>query len=155
MMITGQFALSANRKIVAAPVPRAAPVQGRPLYATCLVVKAERDYASLEDTFGGRLGFTVDDSHSGYNALRHHLDGVVRRREDDLEALHDEHARVVKDLQHLEVSVGHLTLEADQPGVMVSDEAPKLKAAHARHDDVGEHEIDGLRPIERDDRVFC
>ncbi|HEY0909878.1 MAG TPA: PhnD/SsuA/transferrin family substrate-binding protein, partial [Bradyrhizobium sp.] len=27
----------------------------------------------LQDTFGGRLGYTVEDSHSGYNALRHHL----------------------------------------------------------------------------------
>ena len=71
---------------VVAPVPRAAPVQGRPLYATCLVVKADRDYASLEDTFGGRLGFTVEDSHSGYNALRHHLLPYWRRRHTPLYA---------------------------------------------------------------------
>jgi len=58
---------------VAAPVPRDAPSSGRPLYATQLVVRADSAFRSLEDTFGGRLGYTVEDSHSGYNALRHHL----------------------------------------------------------------------------------
>jgi ABC-type phosphate/phosphonate transport system substrate-binding protein len=58
---------------VAAPVPLGAPVPGRPAYATRLVVKADSRSRSLQDTFGGRLGYTVEDSHSGYNALRHHL----------------------------------------------------------------------------------
>jgi ABC-type phosphate/phosphonate transport system substrate-binding protein len=58
---------------VAAPVPLGAPVRGKPVYATRLVVRADSPFRSLEDTFGGRLGYTVEDSHSGYNALRHHL----------------------------------------------------------------------------------
>src|SRR5258708_7612318 len=58
---------------VAAPVPLGAPVKGRPVYATRLVVRANSTFRTLEDTFGGRLGYTVEDSHSGYNALRHHL----------------------------------------------------------------------------------
>ncbi|HEY0331393.1 MAG TPA: PhnD/SsuA/transferrin family substrate-binding protein [Rhodopseudomonas sp.] len=58
---------------VAAPLLLNAPVPGRPLYQTRLVVRAESNYQSLEDTFGSRLGYTVADSHSGYNALRHHL----------------------------------------------------------------------------------
>jgi ABC-type phosphate/phosphonate transport system substrate-binding protein len=58
---------------VAAPIPLAGPVPGRPFYATRLIVKADSAFRSLEDTFGGRLGYTVEDSHSGYNALRHHL----------------------------------------------------------------------------------
>ena len=58
---------------VAAPVPANAPIAGRPVYATCLVVRAASDFRTIEDTFGGRLGYTVADSHSGYNALRHHL----------------------------------------------------------------------------------
>src|SRR6202035_5109779 len=58
---------------VAAPIPLDAPVLGRPIYATRLVVRADSPFCSLEDTFGGRLGYTVEDSHSGYNALRHHL----------------------------------------------------------------------------------
>jgi ABC-type phosphate/phosphonate transport system substrate-binding protein len=58
---------------IAAPVPRDAPVTGRPLYTTRLIVRADSSFAALEETFGGRLGYTVEDSHSGYNALRHHL----------------------------------------------------------------------------------
>ncbi len=60
-------------KPVAAPFPLAAPIQGRPVYVTRLIVAADSSFQTLEDTFGGRLGYTVDDSHSGYNALRHHL----------------------------------------------------------------------------------
>lgn len=58
---------------IAAPVPVGAPIPGRPVYATRLVVRADSKSRSLKDTFGGRLGYTVEDSHSGYNALRHHL----------------------------------------------------------------------------------
>ncbi|MBR0795265.1 PhnD/SsuA/transferrin family substrate-binding protein [Bradyrhizobium jicamae] len=65
---------------VAAPIPARAPIAGRPVYATCLVVRAQSDFHAIEDTFGGRLGYTVPDSHSGYNALRHHLLPYFRRR---------------------------------------------------------------------------
>ena len=65
---------------VAAPIPIDGPVSGRPFYATHLVVKADSPFQSLEDTFGGRLGYTVEDSHSGYNALRHHLLQYRRQR---------------------------------------------------------------------------
>jgi ABC-type phosphate/phosphonate transport system substrate-binding protein len=58
---------------VAAPVPAGALARGKPVYATRLVVHADSKFYSLADTFGGRLGYTVEDSHSGYNALRHHL----------------------------------------------------------------------------------
>lgn len=60
-------------KPVAAPLPRGAPGAGRPLYATRLVVRMDSPYENLEDTFGARVGYTVEDSHSGFNALRHHL----------------------------------------------------------------------------------
>jgi ABC-type phosphate/phosphonate transport system substrate-binding protein len=65
---------------VAAPVPLGAPVPGKPVYATRLVVSAASSFRSLEDTFGGRLGYTVEDSHSGYNALRNHLLPYWQRR---------------------------------------------------------------------------
>jgi len=58
---------------VAAPVPRPARFGARPSYVTDLVVRADSPFRTLEDTFGRRLGYTVEDSHSGYNALRHHL----------------------------------------------------------------------------------
>jgi ABC-type phosphate/phosphonate transport system substrate-binding protein len=68
------YALAAHPpRAVAAPVPIGAPVRGRPVYATRLVVPVNSKFGSLEDTFDGRLGYTVEDSHSGYNALRHHL----------------------------------------------------------------------------------
>lgn len=68
------FMLSRDRpRPVAAPIPAAAIVAGRPVYATRLIVRADSRARTIEDTFGGRLGYTVPDSHSGYNALRHHL----------------------------------------------------------------------------------
>jgi ABC-type phosphate/phosphonate transport system substrate-binding protein len=60
-------------KPIAAPVPSAARFGGRAIYMTDLVVRADSAFRTLEDTFGHRLGYTVEDSHSGYNALRHHL----------------------------------------------------------------------------------
>ncbi|QOZ67475.1 phosphate/phosphite/phosphonate ABC transporter substrate-binding protein [Bradyrhizobium arachidis] len=75
------FMLAADRpRPVAAPVPFGALYGGMPVYATRLVVRADSRFRSLEDTFGGRLGFTVPDSHSGYNALRHHLLPHYRQR---------------------------------------------------------------------------
>lgn len=56
---------------VAAPVP--ASGDGGPRYATHLVVRAESDIATLEESFGRRLGWTVAHSQSGFNALRTHL----------------------------------------------------------------------------------
>jgi ABC-type phosphate/phosphonate transport system substrate-binding protein len=65
---------------VATLIPAAAPIPGRPVYATRLVVRADSKFNALDDTFGGRVGFTVEESHSGYNALRHHLLPYYRRR---------------------------------------------------------------------------
>jgi ABC-type phosphate/phosphonate transport system substrate-binding protein len=58
---------------IAAPVPRAPWAGGRPLYRSDLIVRADSPYITLEDTFGGRAGWTVEHSHSGFNAFRHHL----------------------------------------------------------------------------------
>lgn len=60
---------------IAAPIPRAAWAAGRPLYRSDLVVRVDAPYRRLEDTFGGRAGWTVEHSHSGFNAFRHHLLG--------------------------------------------------------------------------------
>lgn len=68
------FARAHHRPIpVAAPVPTAGPAPGEPRYATRFVVASHSAFHTLEDTFGGRLGYTVEDSHSGFNAMRHHL----------------------------------------------------------------------------------
>jgi ABC-type phosphate/phosphonate transport system substrate-binding protein len=65
---------------VATLIPAAAPISGQPVYATRLVVRADSKFKVLEDTFGGRLGFTVEDSHSGHNAVRHHLLPYYKQR---------------------------------------------------------------------------
>jgi ABC-type phosphate/phosphonate transport system substrate-binding protein len=63
----------AGVKPVAAPVPADPRCGGRALYWTDFVVAADAPFRSLEDTFGRRIGWTVEHSQSGFNALRHHL----------------------------------------------------------------------------------
>lgn len=60
-------------RIVCAPVPKPPRYGGKPVYVTDFVVRADSGFANLEATFGGRLAWTVGHSHSGYNAVRHHL----------------------------------------------------------------------------------
>jgi ABC-type phosphate/phosphonate transport system substrate-binding protein len=63
----------ATHRIVAAPIPSSAYAQGRPQYCTHFVVHRDSPFQKLEDTFGHRFAYTIADSHSGYNAPRHHL----------------------------------------------------------------------------------
>jgi ABC-type phosphate/phosphonate transport system substrate-binding protein len=58
---------------LAAPVPRAPWAAGRAVYRTDLIVRADSPWHSLAETFAGRAGWTVEHSHSGFNAFRHHL----------------------------------------------------------------------------------
>ena len=58
---------------IAAPIPRAPWAAGRAVYRTDLIVREDAPYRQLEDTFGGRAGWTVAHSHSGFNAFRPHL----------------------------------------------------------------------------------
>jgi ABC-type phosphate/phosphonate transport system substrate-binding protein len=58
---------------LAAPLPRAGWAAGRPVYRSDLIVRDDATFQMLEDTFGGRAGWTVEHSHSGFNAFRHHL----------------------------------------------------------------------------------
>jgi ABC-type phosphate/phosphonate transport system substrate-binding protein len=58
---------------IAAPIPDADWAQGKAVYRSDLIVRKDAPYQRLEDTFEGKLGWTVDHSHSGFNALRHHL----------------------------------------------------------------------------------
>jgi len=60
---------------IAAPIPRAPWAAGRPVYRSDLIVRKDAPYRSLEDTFEGRAGWTVEHSHSGFNAFRYHLLG--------------------------------------------------------------------------------
>lgn len=59
--------------LVAAPVPSPARYGGRPVYFTDIVVRADAPYRTLKDTFGGIVGYTLEDSMSGCIALRAHF----------------------------------------------------------------------------------
>ena len=60
---------------LASAIPSALWAGGRAVYRTDLIVKADSPFRQLSDTFGGRAGWTVSHSHSGFNAFRHHLLG--------------------------------------------------------------------------------
>lgn len=59
--------------IVAAPVPAGSRYRGRPIYFTDMVVRKDQAFTHVRDTFGGRLAWTAESSHSGFNAPRFHL----------------------------------------------------------------------------------
>ena len=61
--------------LIAAPVPSPARYAGKPVYFTDIVVRADSPHRTLEDTFGGVIGYTLADSMSGGVALRCHLEG--------------------------------------------------------------------------------
>ena len=65
--------------ILAAPVPALPRYKDRSIYFSDLAVRADSAYRTLEDTFGGVLGYTLKDSQSGYFALRHHLLPLERK----------------------------------------------------------------------------
>jgi ABC-type phosphate/phosphonate transport system substrate-binding protein len=74
MMCGLPFSLRPQRPtILAAPVPSPSRYGGRAIYWSDIAVRADSPARTLADTFGGRAGYTLKDSQSGYFALRHHL----------------------------------------------------------------------------------
>ena len=68
------FAMAAPKpRIVAAPIPSPDRYHHAPVYCTDFVVRADSPYQQLSDTFGGKIGWTVSHSQSGFNAVRYHL----------------------------------------------------------------------------------
>jgi ABC-type phosphate/phosphonate transport system substrate-binding protein len=68
------FALREPRPtLVAAPLPMPPRYGGRAVYCTDIAVAAGSPHRTLEDTFGGVVGYTVADSLSGAVALLEHL----------------------------------------------------------------------------------
>jgi ABC-type phosphate/phosphonate transport system substrate-binding protein len=59
--------------LLAVPVPSPPRYQGRPIYFTDFIVRADSPYETLEDTFGATIAYSIEHSHSGYNAARFHL----------------------------------------------------------------------------------
>jgi ABC-type phosphate/phosphonate transport system substrate-binding protein len=58
---------------LAAPIPSAPWAGGQAVYRTDLIVRTDAPYRPLADTCGGRAGWTVSHSQSGFNAFRHEL----------------------------------------------------------------------------------
>ncbi len=58
---------------LASPIPAAAWADGHAVYRSDLIVRRDAPYQTLADTLSGTVGWTVEHSHSGFNALRHHL----------------------------------------------------------------------------------
>jgi ABC-type phosphate/phosphonate transport system substrate-binding protein len=59
--------------LVAAPVPSPERYGGKPVYFTDIAVRADSPHHRLEDTFGGVVGYTLENSMSGWAALRRYL----------------------------------------------------------------------------------
>jgi ABC-type phosphate/phosphonate transport system substrate-binding protein len=60
-------------QLIAAPCPLGQRYERLPIYFTDLIVRRDRGFETLKDTFGGRIAWTAESSHSGFNAPRHHL----------------------------------------------------------------------------------
>lgn len=58
---------------VASPIPALDWAGGKAVYRSDLIVRADAGINSLEESFGKRAGWTVEHSHSGFNAFRYHL----------------------------------------------------------------------------------
>jgi ABC-type phosphate/phosphonate transport system substrate-binding protein len=66
-------ALDFGLQPIAAPIPAGPLAAGRPFYASDLIVRADGPFRTLEETFGGRIGWTARHSQSGFQAPRRHL----------------------------------------------------------------------------------
>jgi len=66
-----------GQQAIAAPVPSPPRYEGLPRYCSDYVVRAASGWNSLEETFGHRFGWMSANSHSGFNAPRAHLAGLV------------------------------------------------------------------------------
>jgi ABC-type phosphate/phosphonate transport system substrate-binding protein len=54
------WALRTERpRLLAAPVPSPARYEGRPVYVSDFVVRADSRFKTLEDTFGARLAYSI------------------------------------------------------------------------------------------------
>lgn len=59
--------------LLAAPVPSLPHYGDKPIYFSYLLVAEDSPYQTIEDTFGGRISWTIENSQSGFNAVRSFL----------------------------------------------------------------------------------
>jgi len=81
--------------VIAAPIPSPARYGGRAVYFSDILVPADSPATTIEETFGGTVGYTLTDSMSGCVALRVLLE---QYRTPDRPQLY---AKVVGDLIHV------------------------------------------------------
>ena len=62
-----------NVELLAAPVMSHPRYDGRPVYYSDVIVRAESSLRSFEDLRGTRWAYNEPGSHSGYNVTRYHL----------------------------------------------------------------------------------
>jgi ABC-type phosphate/phosphonate transport system substrate-binding protein len=68
------FAMASPQpQLVVAPIPSPPRYGRRALYCTDFVVRADSKIGRLSAAFGGSIGWTVEHSQSGFNAVRYHL----------------------------------------------------------------------------------
>ena len=60
-------------RLLAAPVPSFEHYEGEPVYFSYLLVPEDSPFETIEDTFGGRISWTIENSQSGFNAVRSFL----------------------------------------------------------------------------------
>ena len=59
--------------LLAAPVPSFEHYGGKPVYFSYLLVAEESPFETIEDTFGSCISWTIENSQSGFNAVRSFL----------------------------------------------------------------------------------
>ena len=56
--------------LLASPVPSPPHYDNKPIYFTHLLVAEDSPFQTIEETFGQRISWTIENSQSGYNAVR-------------------------------------------------------------------------------------
>ena len=69
---------------IAAPVPSPPEYGSLPRYRSEFLVRADRGWTTLEETFGHRFGWMAENSQSGFNAPRAHLAGFLHAGRESL-----------------------------------------------------------------------
>ncbi len=60
-------------QLLAAPVPSSGQYKNQPVYFSHLLVAEDSPFQTIEDTFDHRISWTIENSQSGYNAVRSYL----------------------------------------------------------------------------------
>jgi ABC-type phosphate/phosphonate transport system substrate-binding protein len=114
---------------LAAPVPAFAAYDGKARYRSEFLMREESGPTSLEQSFGQRYGWMVDDSQSGWNAPRAHLSQYLNdERRALFAAVHGPYGNprgLLQALQNREIDV--TALDSFYLDLLRADGAPELR----------------------------